>query len=528
MQKNAEFEAMHCVFLCMLMSMILITHICNTEVSEEFMPFETATIQDQNLCKPQHVHISFGDSINEVNIVWSTFGFCVCLVRYGTDPWRYEFRADANHTYFTTLNSRGLKHLYRVNLKGLHSAARYYYQIENDESTAGPFYFQVPPEGKDWSPDFLIFGDLGIHADTINFLVNEALSGHYTALIHAGDLAYDMKDKEGLVGDYFMKEIEPMAAYIPYLTCPGNHEIDFGTFSHYRNRFSMPNTDWPIPIDKMWYSIDIGPVHVISYSSEVFFTNSGKHIEAQRRWLIENLRNANNNRKTTPWIIAFGHRPLYCSTKINDDCSLLSSEVRNGLEDIFTLLGVDLIIQAHEHNYERLWPLYQWNVLNYSYVNPDVPVQIITGAAGSIEGIDNFESYYHPNWSAFRLDSNAFNSYGRLLVVNHSHLFWEQRSINNHTTLDSIWIVKERPGPESTTVPVTSRTYHGTKITTSTYVIALSISLGILLAVILLLFILRQFFRARRIKLFLSQCRPEDSWPVPYSNFSSPEEEENL
>lgn len=42
-------------------------------------------------------------------------------------------------------------------------------------------------------------------------------------------------------------------------------EIDFGTFSHYRNRFSMPNTDWPIPIDKMWYSIDIGPVHVIRY-----------------------------------------------------------------------------------------------------------------------------------------------------------------------------------------------------------------------------------------------------------------------
>lgn len=26
------------------------------------------------------------------------------------------------------------------------------------------------------------------------------------------------------VGDRFMNQIEPMAAYVPYMTCPGNHE----------------------------------------------------------------------------------------------------------------------------------------------------------------------------------------------------------------------------------------------------------------------------------------------------------------
>lgn len=26
------------------------------------------------------------------------------------------------------------------------------------------------------------------------------------------------------VGDDFMKQLEPIAAYVPYLTCPGNHE----------------------------------------------------------------------------------------------------------------------------------------------------------------------------------------------------------------------------------------------------------------------------------------------------------------
>ena len=27
------------------------------------------------------------------------------------------------------------------------------------------------------------------------------------------------------VGDRFMNQIEPMAAYVPYMTCPGNHEM---------------------------------------------------------------------------------------------------------------------------------------------------------------------------------------------------------------------------------------------------------------------------------------------------------------
>lgn len=26
------------------------------------------------------------------------------------------------------------------------------------------------------------------------------------------------------VGDEFMRQVEPIAAYVPYMTCPGNHE----------------------------------------------------------------------------------------------------------------------------------------------------------------------------------------------------------------------------------------------------------------------------------------------------------------
>jgi hypothetical protein len=44
-----------------------------------------------------------------------------------------------------------------------------------------------------------------------------------------------------------MRQIEPVAAYIPYMVSPGNHE-SAGNFSHFTHRFTMPNTD-----TNLWY-----------------------------------------------------------------------------------------------------------------------------------------------------------------------------------------------------------------------------------------------------------------------------------
>lgn len=45
-----------------------------------------------------------------------------------------------------------------------------------------------------------------------------------------------------------------------------------------------------------------------------------------------------------------------------------------GLEPLLLQFGVDLVVWAHEHSYERTWPLYDNKVYNGSlthpYVNP--------------------------------------------------------------------------------------------------------------------------------------------------------------
>lgn len=434
------------LFCAMLHTFVFSNHTDNRPMHENEVP-----------CHPEQVHIAFGDTTSQVVIMWATQEECSTLVSYGTDPWRLTSKATGHMEHFTDFNRQGLQCLHRVKLQELVPETTYFYRPLSDGVSSGPFFFKTPPAGQVWEPEFLVYGDLGVQSDSVPYLNTEVLGGNYTAVLHVGDFGYNLRDEDGQsdasnitcfpkVGDQFMRVVEDIAARVPYMTSPGNHEIDEDTFSHYRHRFSMPNTEWPIPVDKMWYSLDIGQVHFISYSSEVFFTQQGVHVAAQRNWLMADLKQANDNRRNCPWVVAYGHRPMYCSNTDGDDCTLGASKVREGLEDLFFDYGVDLVLQAHEHSYERLWPHYKGVVLAKNYSNPQAPVQLITGAAGSRHGFDE-ENKTFSDWSAFRMDIKAFNSYGRLKVYNVTHLYWEQVSVKDSHVLDSIWITQEYHGP---------------------------------------------------------------------------------
>ena len=66
------------------------------------------------------------------------------------------------------------------------------------------FSFNLNSLTQAWSPELLVFGDLGVEVgiNTMPALVEEALSGSYTALIHAGDFAYDFRSEDGQVGKF--------------------------------------------------------------------------------------------------------------------------------------------------------------------------------------------------------------------------------------------------------------------------------------------------------------------------------------
>lgn len=81
------------------------------------------------------------------------------------------------------------------------------------------------PEGSDWSPSIALFGDMGNeNAQSLARLQQETQNGMYDTIIHVGDFAYDMNTDNARVGDEFMRQVETIAAYVPYMVVPGNHE----------------------------------------------------------------------------------------------------------------------------------------------------------------------------------------------------------------------------------------------------------------------------------------------------------------
>lgn len=210
-------------------------------------------------------------------------------------------------------------------------------------------------------------------------------------------------------------------------------------------------------VNNMFYSFDIGPAHVIAFSTEYyFFVEYGWHqIGNQFRWLEADLKRANANRRERPWIITIGHRPMYCSGDNLADCTRRSSIIRTGvplthsyaLEKLFHTYGVDLMFWGHEHNYERMLPVYDQKVYNGTdsdpYSNPGAPIHVITGSAGCKEMHCPFVE--HPSdWSAFR--SNDYG-YTRMTIHNATHLEMEQFSVDQNAVIDHVMIRKDQHGP---------------------------------------------------------------------------------
>lgn len=197
------------------------------------------------------------------------------------------------------------------------------------------------------------------------------------------------------------------------------------------------------------------------FSTETYFylTEHGLlMLPEQYAWLEADLAAANANRAERPWVLVGGHRPLYCSPNDdNDDCHSIDSVVRTGIlgqyamEPLLAKYGVDLVFVAHEHAYSRSYPVYNrsFNASGVStqggvttYNQPNMPIHIITGAAGCPEDQDPWHG--QDPWQAFQL--NVYG-YGRLSFPSPSIAKWEFVNDANSSVVDTVVIVQDSHGP---------------------------------------------------------------------------------
>lgn len=152
-------------------------------------------------------------------------------------------------------------------------------------------------------------------------------------------------------------------------------------FSHYANKFSLYNyISDPAgkPDQNWWYSWDFqsggSNIHVMTLDSELYYwdylkatpeqaTNYPRMIEAQWNWIVADLTAAYDSGKYD-WIIAYAHRPLYCSNIDDiDDCTSDTELLRKGyptgpngtyqwgFESALSVRPLDIYFAAHEHSY---------------------------------------------------------------------------------------------------------------------------------------------------------------------------------
>lgn len=82
----------------------------------------------------------------------------------------------------------------------------------------------------------------------------------------------------------------------------------------------------------MFYSINYKSLHLVSFSTEVYFSDNKDEIKTALNWLEKDLTEANKNRAERPWIILLTHHPIYCSI-ISSDCTTKASMIRDGIID---------------------------------------------------------------------------------------------------------------------------------------------------------------------------------------------------
>ena len=412
------------------------------------------------LLYPEQIHLSWTENANEMRVTWTS--------RMVTSP-RLSYRLlscnESSSFHSSPCHSsrvstgRNLLRYYYIHtstISNLIPSCTYSYQVSNGDLWSDTFTFTgvspgIPALNSELH-SLILIGDLGTYEygqNTLKLLEEVLEKQEALGIVHLGDIAYDMQDFEGTVGDKFFRMVQPIAANYAYMAIPGNHE-ESKNFTHYKMRFKLP-VNGANQGTGYFYSLDIGFIHYVFINTSLYLDKAFKiEAEVMTQWLSEDLGTANGNRELVPWVVVMQHHALYCNGDAENqegdlDCYYQSGILREILEDLLYNNRVDLVIQAHVHNYQRLASIYKEAEVEAQVdeenliVNAMAPVYMVVGNAGNRQGKNDPLPNPLANWT--RMASNDFG-FGRLQTVNRTTLYWEQYSIERYDIIDYFYLQK--------------------------------------------------------------------------------------
>jgi hypothetical protein len=248
-------------------------------------------------------------------------------------------------------------YMHEVHVCGLDPAHTYYYQVGGgtpETWSATQSFTTVPTDGK---ITIGISGDARDKVEVWQTAQRRMLAAGVNLQLTSGDLIF-IGPQESLIDNWLGAIWKDPADQTRFLTLgqqmmlfiAGNHEAEAARF--YAN-IAMPGEG---EYAESYASFDITTTHFVMVDDQPIAGLEGSDQgKAILDWLDQDLGRAESNRAKVPFIVAISHRGLYTTSLHAQDGDVLVA--RKLLAPIYDKHKVDIVVNGHDHVYERTKPL---------------------------------------------------------------------------------------------------------------------------------------------------------------------------
>ena len=272
----------------------------------------------------QQIHLQMTDDPTEMTVIWATDGLSENeIVEY--QPSSNGGEVDAENYCYGNHNMA----FHMATMTGLPLGQEIEYRVGTINSDMSEWYNFTTIDPSATHFEWISIADHGDSSEAMD--VSEAIIADESAqmVTVSGDIAY--ADGEQSAWDSWFQVQQESMTHIPWVTAVGNHENEPGyEFTPYEHRF---DSDLQIESETFWYSRDVPGVHMVFMSTEHDYSVGS----TQYSWIEQDLSSV--NRDVTPFVIVYGHKPMYSSNSYHGS----EVELRKAVEELYVAQGVELV-----------------------------------------------------------------------------------------------------------------------------------------------------------------------------------------
>jgi len=256
----------------------------------------------------------------------------------------------------------------RVRIDGLEPGTTYAYEVQlNRGSLTHGLTFQTN-RSADQRYTFLVLGDSGKATRAQFSLAAEMAVTQPPAdfILHTGDLVYGTGKRAGYE-DRFFAPYRQLLARVNFWPCLGNHDVEEDDdVSVYTDIFELPDNGPPGVPPERDYWFDYASCRIAVFDSNADAATLRDHVAPWLRTVMSG--------SAARWKFVAFHHPPYTAGRHH-----AALAIQETIVPVIEEVGVDLVFNGHDHNYQRTYPLLDGHI-----VEPGRGlIYIVTGAGGA-------------------------------------------------------------------------------------------------------------------------------------------------